>query len=75
MLREWKKEKDFELGFVVINGEEKGKVELENVQEAEEYLVIPVFDVPKTKYNRAKAKREFQKRIDEDLEYEEIEKE
>ena len=68
MLREWKKEKDFELGFVVINGEEKGKVELENVQEAEEYLVIPVFDVPKTKYNRAKVKREFQKIVDEDLE-------
>jgi hypothetical protein len=65
MLREWK------LNYVTINGEESGSVELENVEIAEDVIVIPVFEQqPKHKYNRAKAKREFQKRIEEDLERE-----
>lgn len=75
MLREFKRQKDIELGFVVINGTEVGKVQLENVQVTEEYIVIPAYDVKKSKYNRAKVKREYQKIIDEDLEYEEWERE
>ena len=65
MLREWK------LNYVTINGDEAGTVDLENVEIAEDVIVIPVFEQkPKHKYNRAKTKREFQKRIEEDLERE-----
>ena len=61
MLREWK------LNYVA--GEEAGSIELENAEIAEDFIVIPVFEQqPKHKYNRAKAKREFQKRVEEDLE-------
>ena len=63
MLREWK------LNYVTINGDEAGTVDLENVEIAEDVIVIPVYDVKsKPKYNRAKTKREYQKIVDEDLE-------
>ena len=69
MLREWK------LNYVTINGEEAGSIELENAEIAEDCIIIPVYDVKKKpRYNRAKTKREFQKRIDEELEYEEFER-
>jgi hypothetical protein len=65
MLREWK------LNYVTINGEEAGTVDLENVEIAEDVIVIPVFEQrPKHKYNRAKTKREFQKRVEEEWERE-----
>jgi hypothetical protein len=61
MLREWK------LNYVTINGEETGSVDLENVEIAEDVIIIPVYDVKKKpKYNRAKVKREYQKIIDEE---------
>lgn len=67
MLREWK------LNYVA--GEDSGSVDLENMEIAEEYIVIPVYDQkPKHKYNRAKTKREYQRIVDEDLEYEDWER-
>lgn len=63
MLRQWK------LNYVTINGEEAGTVDLENVEIAEDVIVIPVYDVKsKPKYNRAKTKRKYQRIVDEDLE-------
>lgn len=60
MLREWK------LNYVTLNGEEAGSIDLSI---GEDYIEIPVYDVKKKpKYNRAKTKREFQKRIDEEWE-------
>lgn len=59
MLREWK------LNYVMLNGDEHGSIELEMT---DDYIEIPLEDIKKKpKYNRAKAKREFQKRIDEEL--------
>lgn len=58
--------REFKLNYVTINGEEAGSIDLEL---GEDYIVIPVYDVKKKpKYNRAKTKREYQKRIDEDYE-------
>ena len=57
MLREWK------LNYVAINGEEHGSIELSMT---DDYIEIPL-ETKKPKYNRAKVKREFQKRVDEEL--------
>lgn len=61
MLRDWK------LNYVAINGEEHGSVELSI--DFDDCIEIPLYDVKKKpKYNRAKTKRDFQKRIDEEWE-------
>ena len=71
MLREWK------LNFATLSGEEQeivfgeesGTIEL-GLQD--DFIEIPVYtQTKKQKYNRAKVKREYQKIIDEDLEYDE----
>lgn len=59
MLREWK------LNYTAINGEEHGSIEFDMT----DFIEIPLQEVKKKdKYNRAKVKREFQKRVDEELE-------
>lgn len=59
MLREWK------LNFVMINGEEHGSVDL---GVSDEYISIPLQPINKKLYNRAKTKKEFKHRLEEDLE-------
>lgn len=56
MLRDWK------LNYIAINGEEQGTIELSM---SDDYIEIPLQE-KKPKYNRAKVKREFQKRVDEE---------
>lgn len=71
MLREWK------LSFATLSGEEQeivfgeesGTIEL-GLQD--DFIEIPVYtQTKKQKYNRAKTKREYQRIVDEDLEYDE----
>lgn len=60
MLREWK------LNFVMINGDEHGSVELGI---GDDFISIPVQPINKKLYNRAKSKRDAQKRIDDEREW------
>ena len=63
MLRGWK------LNYVEINGDGHGSVDLEI---GDDYISIPVYPNKdkKQKYDRARVKREYKKRIDEELERE-----
>ena len=65
MLRDWK------LNYVVLKGdgteEGHGTVDLDI---SDDYISIPVYPNKKKMFNRAKEKREFQKRLKEELEKE-----
>lgn len=73
MLRQWK------LNYIPMSGDEGTCVsyDIENagtidLELGDDFIEIPLLpQTKKQKYNRAKAKREYQKIIDEDLEYDE----
>ena len=73
MLRQWK------LNYISMSGDEGTAIsyDIENagtidLELGDDFIEIPVYtQTKKQKYNRAKVKREYQKIIDEDLEYDE----
>ena len=73
MLRQWK------LNYIPMSGDEGTAIsyDIENagtidLELGDDFIEIPVYtQTKKQKYNRAKVKREYQKIIDEDLEYDE----
>lgn len=53
------------MNFTMLNGEEHGSVDLGM---SDEYISIPLKPINKKLYSRAKAKKEFEQRLEEDLE-------